>query len=296
SAPAARLFRLLSLHRGPDLSAPAAAALAGLTLRGTRDLLAELTRAHLLTEHFPGRYTLHDLLRVYAAERVHAEETPRERDQAVERLLSWYLHTADATYPHITPDRRRTALEPPSASCQPLSFTTHDQAVNWCETERANLVAAVHHAAASENLGIAWRLPALLWGFFYLRGHLGDWLDTARTGLAAARAAHDHPGEAQALLDTASALRHVGRYQEAIDHLREAMTACREVGDTDGRVGAVANLGDTYLQIGQLDAAVEYCRRALALERAVGNAWGEGIILSNLGDAYQRLGRFDDAV
>ncbi|WP_037801830.1 AfsR/SARP family transcriptional regulator [Streptomyces sp. LaPpAH-108] len=296
SAPAARLFRLLGLHRGPDLSAPATAALAGLPPRETRGLLAELTRAHLLTEHFPGRYTLHDLLRVYATERAHAEETPQERDLAVERLLSWYLHTADATHPHITPDRHRIALAPPPPSCKPLTFTTHDQAVNWCETERANLVAAVHQAAESGKSTIAWRLPAALWGFFHLRGHLDDWYGAARTGLSAARAAHDRPGEAQALMDTASALRCANRYDEAIDHYLRAMTVFRELGDVRGRLRAVGNLGDAYLHAGQFAKAAVYSRRGLALGRAVGSSWGEGLSLSNLGDAYQRLGRFDDAV
>jgi DNA-binding SARP family transcriptional activator/Tfp pilus assembly protein PilF len=296
SAPAARLFRLLGLHAGPDISAPAAAALAGLTPREVRGPLVELTRAHLLTEHFPGRYTLHDLLRVYATERVDAEETPQERNLAVHRLVSWYLHTADAAYPLITPNRHRIALEPPPASCRPLSFTTHDQALSWCETERSNLVGAVHQAAASGHPGIAWRLPAVLWGFFYLRSHLVDWLDTSRTGLSAARAAHDRQGEAQALMDTAAALGAVGRHDEAADHLHRAMTTCRDIGDTDGRRRAVGNLGHSYLQSGRLDKSVEYTRRALALHRATGSIWGEGICLSNLGDAYQRLGRFDEAV
>jgi DNA-binding SARP family transcriptional activator len=296
SAPAARLFRLLGLHPGPDISSPAAAALAGLTPRETRALLIELTRAHLLTEYFPGRYTLHDLLRVYASERVRAEETSQERDLAVERLLSWYLHTADAAYPHITPNRRRIPLEPPPPSTEPLTFTTRDQALDWCETERANLVDAVHQAADTGHLGIAWRLPAVLWGFFYLRSHMGDWLDTSRTGLAAARRAHDRPGEAQALTDTAAALRSLGHIDEAIDSYHRAMVVSRELGDAEGRLRAVGNLGDAYLNNGQLRKAVEYCRRGLVLDRAIGSAWGEGISLSNLGDAYQRLGRYEDAV
>lgn len=296
SAPAARLFHLLSLHSGPDISAPAAAALTGLPSREARGLLVELTRAHLLTEHFPGRYTLHDLLRVYAAERVRAEETPEERDLAVERLLSWYLHTAEAAYPHITPHRRRIPLGPLPPLCRPLEFGTQDEAVRWCEKERGNLVSAVHQAAASGHPGIAWRLPAVLWGFFYLRSHIHDWLDTARAGLAAARAAHDRIGEAQGLADVAAALRSSGRLDETIDHLHRAMTAYRDLGDHDGRASAVANLGDAYLQSGQLDRAIEYTRRGLAIERVIGGAWGEGIALSNLGDAYQKLGRFDEAV
>ncbi|MFJ5301722.1 AfsR/SARP family transcriptional regulator [Streptomyces sp. NPDC088350] len=296
SAPAARMFHLLGLHSGPDISAPAAAALAGLPLREARGLLVELTRAHLLTEHFPGRYTLHDLLRVYATERVQAVEAPQEREWAVERLLAWYLHTADAAYPHITPQRRRISLEPPPPLCRPLEFTTHDQALDWCETERANLVTAVHQAAGSGLPGVAWRLPAVLWGFFYLRSHTHDWVDTARAGLAAARADDDRWGEAQGLADLAAALRGSGRLIDAVDHFREAMVAYRELGDADARGSAVTNLGDAYLQSGQLGKAVEYIRRGLAMERVVGSAWGEGISLANLGDAYQRLGRFDEAV
>ncbi|MFJ9372382.1 AfsR/SARP family transcriptional regulator [Streptomyces sp. NPDC101455] len=296
SAPAARMFHLLGLHSGPDISAPAAAALAGLPVRETRGLLVELTRAHLLTEHFPGRYTLHDLLRVYAAERVRAEETAEERERAVERLLAWYLHTADAAYPHITPQRRRIPLEPLPALCRPLEFTTHDQALDWCETERANLVTAVHQAAGSGLLGVAWRLPAVLWGFFYLRSHTHDWVDTAQVGLTAARAANDRWGEAQGLADLAAALRGSGRLIEAAEQFRLAMVAYRELGDADARGSAVTNLGDTYLEAGQLGKAVEYIRRGLAIDQVIGSPWGEGISLSNLGDVYQRLGRFDEAV
>lgn len=162
SAPAARLFSLLALHSGPDLSAPAAAALAGLSPRKTQRLLGELTGAHLLSARAPGRYILHDLLRVYAVERVVAEEAPQERDRALERLWSWYLHTADAAYAHLTPGRRRVPLEPLAPGCHPSAFTAHDQALEWCETERSNLVAAAHQAAASGRPGTALQLTACL--------------------------------------------------------------------------------------------------------------------------------------
>lgn len=296
SAPAARLFRLLGLHAGPDISAPAAAALAGLAPREARGLLAELTRAHLLTEHFPGRYTLHDLLRVYAAERVRVEETPQERDLALQRLLTWYLHTADAAYPHITPTRRRIPLEPRPEDCRPLEFTTHERALDWCEIERPNLIVAVHQAAQAGHTGTAWRLPAVLWGFFYLRSHVHDWLDTTRTGLAAARGAGDREGQAQGLSDTAAALRNAGRFDEAVEHLHQALALSRELGDRVARASVIANLGDAYLHAGRLREAVEYARRGLALDRIAGNVWGEGIALSNLGDAYQRMGRYDEAL
>ncbi|WP_345617780.1 AfsR/SARP family transcriptional regulator [Streptomyces ziwulingensis] len=293
--PAARLFRLLGLHTGPDISAPAAAALAGLPLRETRTVLRELSHAHLLVERSPGRYTVHDLLRVYSRERLSIEETEKEREQAVDRLLAWYLHTADAAYPLLAPHRRRILLEPAPPDCLPLQFAAHDQALQWCEVERANLVAAVHQAAASGRAGTAWRLAAASWAFFYLRSHLHDWLDTSRTALAAARGAGDRRGEAQSLADVAGALTHLRRFDESIDHYRRAMVLCRELGDVDGKAHAVSNLGNVYLNSGRFDKAVEYCRRGLMMVRHRGYAWGEAIALANLGDAYQQLGRFAEA-
>lgn len=213
----------------------------------------------------------------------------------MERLLCWYLYTADAAYTHLTPHRRRIPLTPPPPGCHPLAFTTYDQALTWCETERPHLVAAVHQAAATGQPGIAWRLTAALWGFFYLRSHLHDWLHTTRTAHNAARAAHDRTGEAWSLGDVAAALMSMRRFDEAIGHFRQAMVLCRELGDTHGRCQAVGNLGNAYLQAGRLDQAVEYTRRALALHQANANTWGQGIALANLGDAYRRLGRYDEA-
>ncbi|MFJ8335296.1 AfsR/SARP family transcriptional regulator [Streptomyces sp. NPDC094437] len=296
SAPAARLFRLLGLHAGAHISVPAAAALGGLTARQTRTLLGELTHAHLLLEHLPGRYVLHDLLRVYAGEQVLEEETESERNQAVERLLSWYVHTADATYAFLAPNRRRAPMLSLPPHCRPLEFATYDQALEWCDGERANLVAAVHQAASAGRPGLAWRLTASLWGFFYLRSHVHDWLDTARTALDAVRAAQDTLGQAWAHGDVSAALAMVHRYEEAIDHVRHAMVLHRDRGDLQGRALCLGNLGNLYLQTGRLDRSVEYSRRSLVVDRYLKSTWGEGIVLLNLGDAYQRLGRFDDAM
>jgi hypothetical protein len=66
--PAARLFRLLGLHFGPDISRAAAASLAAASMAPTRASLSELVDAGLLTEPHPGRFAFHDLLRAYARE------------------------------------------------------------------------------------------------------------------------------------------------------------------------------------------------------------------------------------
>jgi NB-ARC domain/TIR domain len=94
SRDAARLFRLLGLHPGPDLAASAAASLAGVAASDVRRLLAELTRASLLVEHTPGRYTFHDLLRAYAADLVHTTDSDEQRHAATQRMLDHYRDTA----------------------------------------------------------------------------------------------------------------------------------------------------------------------------------------------------------
>ncbi|MFI8848881.1 AfsR/SARP family transcriptional regulator [Streptomyces sp. NPDC053499] len=295
SAPAARLFQLLAAHPGPDISAPATAALAGLAERETRGLLAELTRAHLLSEHFPGRYVFHDLLRIYAVERAGCEEAAADREQAAERVLTWYLHTADAASRFITPKRPRVPLVPLPSDCRPHTFTTYDEALEWCSTERPNLVAAINHAATDGRSGLAWRLTAALWGFFYLRNHTNDWTASNRAGLAAARAAGDRTGEAECLAGLANALTAGGSLDQAIDCHLQALPAFRELGDEQGVSRTIGNLGDVHLRVGRIDEAIGYLEQTLETDRAIGHSWGVGICLNNLGEAHLRLGRLDEA-
>ncbi|MGP4109430.1 AfsR/SARP family transcriptional regulator [Streptomyces sp. 4N509B] len=296
SAPAARLLRLLGLHPGPDFSAPVAASLAGLPVRQARTLLAELTSANLLSEYFPGRYTFHDLLRTYATELAESEESPEDREAAVERLLVWYLHTADEAGARITPSRQRLPLGPPPDALRPLTFATHHEALAWCEAERISLVAAVHLAAARAHTGTAWRLSSALWGFLYLRSHLHDWLDVARTSLTATRVAGDPLGEAESLLLVATALSELGRFDEAIDHYEQALPLYEALGNKQGLSKTLGNLGDAHLRAGRYEMSRRYTVRSLEADRASGNVWGESIALNNLGEAYIGLGRLDDAV
>jgi hypothetical protein len=87
SPDAATMFRRLSQHPGPQVSVTAAASLAGLPAARARRLLAELALAHLVTEHTPGRYAMHDLLRAYAVEQAHDVDVDTERQAALFRML-----------------------------------------------------------------------------------------------------------------------------------------------------------------------------------------------------------------
>jgi DNA-binding SARP family transcriptional activator len=144
STDAARLFRLLGLHPGPDITIPAAASLAGIPSERARVLLAELARAHLVTEHSPGRYGLHDLLRAYAIEQAHTQDSDGAHDAAVGRILDHYLHTAHAAATLIDPYFAPVDPEPPQPGVIVGEPASADDALGWFMAERATLLAAVH--------------------------------------------------------------------------------------------------------------------------------------------------------
>jgi len=112
---ASRVFELLGLHPGPEITVPAVAALAGLDRATAQLALAELRDEQLLTERVPGRYGCHELLRAYAAEAAHKHLSELERRVAVYRMLDYYLHTASAVSALLVPYIASPALGRPRA-------------------------------------------------------------------------------------------------------------------------------------------------------------------------------------
>jgi hypothetical protein len=147
SAPAARLFRLLGLHPGADVTTGAAASLAGLPPAHVRPMLAELASAHLVTEHTPGRYAFHDLLRAYAGELAHTMDTGTDRWAATRRLLDHYLHIAHAADLLLYRHGETITLPPPEPAVAAAHLGDYDQAMAWFTAEHRVLLAAIDHAA-----------------------------------------------------------------------------------------------------------------------------------------------------
>ena len=155
-----------------------------------------LVDAQLLQAPAPDRYRFHDLLRAYAAERAVAEEPADLRDAAVRRILAWYLHTVAAVAQIVSPYRYRVPLPDAGTAGPPLTFTSLDQALDWCEMERANLLAATRQAALSGLYEFAWQLPVASLRFFNRRTYWAEWVETHQIALASARQIGDRRGEA----------------------------------------------------------------------------------------------------
>ncbi|HKS99320.1 MAG TPA: BTAD domain-containing putative transcriptional regulator [Rugosimonospora sp.] len=292
---AARMFRLLSLHPGPQFSFAAAAALVGLPPARTAESLETLTSAHLIAETGPDRFGFHDLLRTYAAECATADEPEPVRAAVTRRILTWYLHTADAAVRTFSPANARPSLAPEDA-CAPLAFGSRSQALTWCETELPNLVAATVTARNGGENVIAWQLPVILWDFFSRRKHWAAWLTTHRIGLAAARQIRHREGEAWVLNMLGPAYRDLKRFDEALDCFQRARRIWQATGALVGQGWTLYNTGDTLREIGRYEEAIEYLLRSLVISRESGIRWGEGWTLNMLGDSCRRLGRFAEAI
>ena len=289
SPPEAALFRLLGLHPGPDLDAPAAAALTGADLAEARRALDALVRAHLVEPVDADRYGQHDLLRAYAAAHADAEDPPEERTVALTRLLDHYLAGATAAMAALVPANREA---PPGGPAYP----DPSAARAWLDGHRASLVAAIVFAAERGWPNQAARLAETLWRYFDTAGHYLDALATQGHALAIARDAGDRAAEATALHHLATVYRRWGRYEEAAGYCQRALAIHREIGDRAGMGAALNTMGVLSRRLGRYTEAMAHYRQSLEIHQAIGDQVGIGLALGNLAIVYDQLGRYAEAV
>jgi DNA-binding SARP family transcriptional activator len=287
---AARMFRLLGVHPGPDISAPAAASLAGISPAQARQALAELAGCHLVTEHLPGRFAVHDLLRAYAAEQAAACDSTAQRDAAVRRALDHYLRTAHAAALLLDPVRPPLSLAEAEPGARPEALADREHALAWCRAEHPVLLAVTARAAEAGFSCQAWQLPSVLATFFYQQGHWHDWVTTQHTALAAALHAADLTGQARCHLNLGSAHARLGSGQAARTHLLQALDLCEKTADFLGQARAHLVLAIAAGTQGHHREALHHAGLALTLNRSAGAVPGEAAALRMTGWNHARTG------
>ena len=333
--PAARLFRLLGLHAGPDISAAAAASMAGLPLDEGRRRLGELTRARLLAEHVPGRFWCHDLLRAYAAELTQSADSEAERRTATGRMLDHYLHTAHSAALQLHPTRKPITLAPLQPGAEEEHIGDAGQALAWFGAEYRVLMAATARALEAGFDTHVWQIAWALSRFLDTRGRWHDWAVTEQIALAATQrlgdraaqaSAHqrfgyasarlgcfedahthlglalgihtergDHAGQAYVHNSLAITLTYQGRHGEALGQARQALKSYTAAGDRPGRALALNSVGWLHAVLGDHRQSLGYCGQSLDLFRDLGSREGEASALDSLGYAHQQLGNHAQA-
>jgi len=290
SSAAARMFRLLGLHPGPDISVPAAASLAAATPAEAHRLLHELTRDHLLNEHVPGRYTFHDLLRAYATEQAEATEDQETRRAAAERLLDYYLHTAYGAAMVLSPHREPVDLAVAVTGVEPEPIADLRQAMSWFEAECGVLPAVIAQAAETGFDAYAWQLAWTMATFLDRRGYWHEWAAIQRIAVAAAARLDDTAGEAVATRLLGSACARAGDLDGARTSLEKCLGLYGKLGDRSGQARAHQILGWAAERQGQLDQALAHAEQALLLLEAAGNQVGQADALNTVGWYHAVLG------
>jgi transcriptional regulator with XRE-family HTH domain/tetratricopeptide (TPR) repeat protein len=287
-----RMFRLLALHPGPDIAAPAAGSLAGIGLRQASRQLRALTRAGLLTEPVPGRFALHDLLRGYAAELVRAIDTDGERSAAAHRVLDHYLHTAHTAAAFVQLHRVPITLRPPRPGSAPVQLTEEASAVAWFRAESQVLRAGIAQAVADGFDTHAWQLTCVLAPFAQRSGrwHQHEWSTVLAIALAAARRQGDIAGQAWVHSEFGLICTRLGRYDDALSHLSRALDMYRRLGNQAGQARAHLGLAMMFDRQDHHEEAVRHAERALDLHRSGGHRTDLALALDAAGSYCAKSG------
>ncbi|MGW3856549.1 BTAD domain-containing putative transcriptional regulator [Micromonospora arida] len=290
-----RVFRFLGLYPGSRFSAPAVAALTGLTIAEARAALDDLVDRNLVEDLDSTRYRLHDLMRQYSIDLCSGTDSSKDRRLGLARLFDFTLEivlkVADLLEPGVI---RSQVTHTPSGQLE-LVEAIGEPTVDWLEAERTDLVTMVLSARESGFYQHCWQLARALWRFCYIRGYFEDIILTHRHGLEAAEAAGDV--DALALMNNylASAYVRTGNKQGALEHLTRSVELSRDSRDVLNPARYRANLAAVYWWSGHLSESVTLGLECLRDYKAYGKVGGS-ILLPNLGLALSALGRYEEAL
>ena len=291
--PLRRVFRLLGHHPGPDFTPAIAAALAGIPADEAQDALESLQDENLVRQSAPGRYELHDLLRLLAVELSEAEPEP-EPAAPLARLAGWAVATGYAAAVAIG-TRQLDLITPETADHKPR-FDTYDDGLAWFDQEQRNL-AALQQAAAEAGLHRAvWQLALLQKHHCVVRYRHAEFLPAARQALEAAHASGDQRAEALLLSGLGSNYWSLNRLDEAADCYLRVRRLHRAVGNLTGEAEAVVDYGVIQYQRGETHAAVDLFTQALALLHGPEARRSRATALMNRGVMQSSLGRLTEAI
>jgi tetratricopeptide (TPR) repeat protein len=244
------------------------------TTKQVESLLAELSLAHLVTQHTPGRYGFHDLLRAFANELAHTHDPDDVRQAATRRMLDHYLHTAFAGERLIGSGRDPIPLPSPADGVLPEQLAGRDQAMRWFVTERPVLLAAVDTAVSSELHDHAWRLA---WSVSTYLVREGRWRDQ---------------GEAHTYKEFARLYEREENYAKAINCAQRALRLFRVSNHQAEMAYELNAIGWYQAQLGDYDQALSWCEQSLAVYKQLEDLAGEADVCDSLGYAHHHLGHY----
>jgi tetratricopeptide (TPR) repeat protein len=293
STDAARTFRLVGLHPGRDLDIYSIAAVTGGSVAQARRRVDELAQAFLIRQSTPGRYTMHDLLRAYAAEQAAADA---DRTAALARLFDHYLHTAALAMNLAFPADAAHRPPAPRVRTPVPALDDKDGALTWLDAELGNLIAMATDATRRDWPRYTTGLSRTLGRYLYVGSHHAEALALHEQARDVAVRLADASAEAGASRQLGTTYDMLARYPDALAHYRRALDIYLREDDDVGRGDVLTDLAVVHVRLGRLDEARRCCLAALEIHRTTGNTSSEGITLNNLGYICTSLGHYEEAL
>jgi DNA-binding SARP family transcriptional activator/tetratricopeptide (TPR) repeat protein len=296
---ARHLFCLIGMLEVEDFPAWVGAPLLDTDFDVAQEVLEHLVDARLVEvapgiEGEPPRYRAHELLRIYARERLAAEEPAARRSEALARLLSCILRLAeeahrreyggDHTVLHGHAPRYHLAAEVTA------SLLRHP--LRWLERERPLIVSAVGMAARAGLAEYAWDLAISAVSLFELGAYFEDWRDTHEVALAAAQQVGDRRGQAVMKYSLGALFIAKQRFPEAEAHLEAARLIFEDLREQHAQALVLRNQAFIRRTIGHLDKASEKYSAALDLLQVANDPVAEAHVLSGLAVIHIERGEF----
>lgn len=225
----------------------------------------------------------------------HQEDPPGSLKNATRRVLTWYMRSADAAQTWINPNESHVAIQAADDDPAPATFASYEEAVQWFERERGNLVAAVRSAAGQSMNEIAWKLAVVLRGLYMEFNPFDDWIATSTDGLRAAEALGDLSASAELLESLGMARAQLNQLNRSTEYLQRALELRHRTGNQSGTALTLNSLGLVLLRQHHLAEAQAVFEECLGIYTELGDTHWPPVIHANLAEILIGLRQYAEA-
>ncbi|WP_433124600.1 BTAD domain-containing putative transcriptional regulator [Micromonospora sp. CA-240977] len=292
---AATVFALLGLVPTDDISLAAVASLIGVPATRAGELLRQLEATYLVHQQAPGRFRMHDLVRLHAAEQATETVDAETREAALRRLVEFYLHTAYAADRLLDPWRPPLTVGCPTPGCAPERMGGVAESMAWFDREHPHLLSAQQVSVTHGWHRQVWQLARTLATFHARRGRKRDQVTVWQAGVAAADSEGDPAVQAMAHRFLGQAIQWLGDIRATVARFQVAIAYAEQAGDLAEKARTCFALGVTWGLEGDHEQSLAHYRLAVGIFRSLGDAVEEARGLNGVGWSLAQLGRYDEA-
>ncbi|MFB9906117.1 AfsR/SARP family transcriptional regulator [Allokutzneria oryzae] len=292
----ARVFRLLGVPPGPDVTPHLVSVLAGVDIATARRVLRVLATAHLVTEHRADRFAMHDLTRLYARSLARTELSPTAREDATRRVVDYYLAGLDHTRRALRPTFTGPHYAAEHPEIVPAEVVDRRTAMAWLDDEWPNVVALLRFAHGTGRYEATWAGTHMLSAYLFARCPWEEWFEFTRLGIDAARRLGDRFAEVRMLNMAGLAYRNSEQNELSMSYYLQGYRLAEEIGDPQHVALIAVNMVPGLFERGDTEEAERYCRLGVELSRRIDDLFVLPLALTNLGEICKRKGEHQQAL